>query len=151
MAQNNTFKRYLDAGAAFMEMPRKRAENIVKEAVKAGELQRKQAQQAVDDLLDRSRKNTEQLVDLVRREITTQLSTLGVATKDDIARLESRLASLSGPKPVPGAPVKAQAKTAPAKKTPPAKKTAPAKKAVAEKAAPATEPAAPATPEIPGA
>jgi polyhydroxyalkanoate synthesis regulator phasin len=140
MAQNNTFKRYLDAGTAFMEMPRKRAENIVKDLVKAGELQRKQAQQAVDDLLERSRKNTEQLVDLVRREITTQLSTLGVATKDDIARLESRLASLGGPKPPPGAPVKAQAK-----------KAGPAKKAGGKKAAPAKKAAAPTTPANPGA
>src|SRR5437763_16296210 len=110
MAQNNTFRRYLDAGTAFMEMPRKRAENIVKDLVKSGELQRKQAQQAVDDLVERSRKNTEQVVDIVRREITTQLSTLGLATKDDLARLESRIASLSAPKAPPGAPVKAQAK-----------------------------------------
>src|SRR2546423_682567 len=146
MAQNNTFKRYLDAGTAFMEMPRKRAENIVKEAVKAGELQRKQAQQAVDDLLERSRKNTERLVDLVRREITTQLATLGVATKEDINRLEARLASLSGPKPMPGAPVKTQAK-----KAAPAKKTGPAKKTAGKKAAPAKKAAAPATPEITGA
>jgi polyhydroxyalkanoate synthesis regulator phasin len=143
MAQNNTFKRYLDAGTAFMEMPRKRAESLVKDFVKAGDLQRKQAQQAVDDLLERSRKNTEQLVDLIRREITTQLSTLGVATKEDITRLESRLASLSGPKPVPGAPVKAQAKQAPVKKA------APAKKATGKKAAPAKKAAA--TPQTPGA
>src|SRR5438270_13877566 len=113
MAQTNSFQRYLDAGTQFTQMTRKRAERIVNEFVKAGELRRKQAQGAVDDLVERSRKNTDQLMDLIRKEVTTQLSTLGLATKDDIARLESKLASVGAPNPakkLPGAPVKAQAK-----------------------------------------
>src|SRR5678815_2906755 len=91
MPQNDFLKRYLDAGMAFTQMTRARAEAIVKDLVKAGEVQRDQTQERVDELVDRSRKNTEQFMDMVRKEISKQLSTLGFATKDDLAKLEARL------------------------------------------------------------
>jgi polyhydroxyalkanoate synthesis regulator phasin len=110
MAENDMLRRYLDAGMAFTQLTRARAEAIVKDLVKAGELQREQTQDRVEELLDRSRKNTDQLLDVVRKEIRQQLSALGVATKDDIARLERKIAAASG------------AKKAPAKKAAAAKK-----------------------------
>ena len=115
MPQNDMLKRYLDAGVAFTQMTRSRAESIVKDLVKAGELQQKQAQKQVDDLVERSRKNTEQLMEMVRKEITQQLSSVGIATKEDIARLEAK---------IDGAKSSAPAKKAIAKKAP-AKKAAP--------------------------
>jgi polyhydroxyalkanoate synthesis regulator phasin len=84
-------RRYLDAGIAFTEMTRARAEGIVGELVKAGELQRDQVQSSVDELIDRSRRNTQDLISLVRREVTGQLSLLGLATKEDLEALEKRL------------------------------------------------------------
>ena len=121
---NEMWKRYLDVGVTFTEMTRKRAEEFVRDLVKAGEVQQERAQKAVDDLVDRSRRNTEELVALVRQEIKSQVSTLGIATKDDIKRLEGRINQLAK------APVK---KTAPrkatAKKTSRAKKTSGAKRA----------------------
>ena len=93
MPQNDSLKRYLDAGMAFTQMTRSRAEAIVKDLVKAGEIQQKQAQKQVDDLLERSRKNTEQLLDVIRSEVTSQLSALGLATRDDIARLEAKISA----------------------------------------------------------
>src|SRR3954469_4422507 len=129
--RNDVLKRYLDAGMAFTQMTRSRAEAIVKDLVKAGELQQKQAQKQVDDLMERSRKNTEQLLDLIRNEITSQLSAMGLATKDDIARLESKIGAAAPAAPAQKAPAKkAVAKKAPAKK-------APAKKAAAVPATPA--------------
>ena len=107
MPQNDMLKRYLDAGMAFTQLTRVRAEGIVKDLVRAGEIQREQAQERVDDLLDRSRKNTDQLLDVVRSEIRSQLSAMGLATKDDIARLEKKISA--------GASTPA-AKKAPAKK-----------------------------------
>jgi polyhydroxyalkanoate synthesis regulator phasin len=108
MAQNDTLRRYLDAGMAFTQLTRARAEAIVKDLVKAGELQREQTQEALEDLLERSRKNTDQLRDLVRKEIREQLASIGLATKDDIARLERKLSG--GAKKA--APAKKAAKTA---------------------------------------
>src|SRR5688572_19599333 len=100
MAQNDVFKRYLDAGLAFTQLTRSRAEAIVKDLVKAGEVQRDQAQERVEELVDRSRKNTEQLVQLVRREVTGQVQSLGLVTRNEVRRLLSggaRPGSRTGP------------------------------------------------------
>jgi polyhydroxyalkanoate synthesis regulator phasin len=91
MPQNDMLRRYLDAGMAFTQLTRARAEGIVKDLVKAGEVQRDQTQDRVDELLERSRKNTDHLRDLIRKEIREQLASIGLATKDDIARLERKL------------------------------------------------------------
>jgi polyhydroxyalkanoate synthesis regulator phasin len=97
MPENDTLKRYLDAGMAFTQLTRARAEEIVKDLVKRGELRREQVQEQVDDLLDRSRQNTEALVGLVRKEIADQLGNLGLATKEDIKRLEAKIAGKQAP------------------------------------------------------
>jgi polyhydroxyalkanoate synthesis regulator phasin len=111
MAENDTLRRYLDAGMAFTQLTRARAQAIVKDLVKAGELQREQAQDRVEELMDRSRKNTEQLLDVVRKEVRQQLAAMGLATKDDIARLERKIASATGAKKT-GGTKKAAAKKA---------------------------------------
>jgi polyhydroxyalkanoate synthesis regulator phasin len=148
MAQRDMLKRYLEAGMAFTEMTRARAEGIAGELVKAGELQRDQMQSSVDELIDRSRRNTQQLISLVRQEVTGQLSLLGLATKDDLDALEKRLTDkfgkAGGSKTAAAKTVKAASKSSkssttassgagkgPAKKSP--TKRAPAKKAPAKK------------------
>ena len=96
MAQNDLLKRYIDAGIAFTELTQARAEAIVKDLVKAGEVQADQAREAVADLLDRSRKNTEQLLETVRREVKEQITNLGLVSKADLDKAEERLARLVG-------------------------------------------------------
>ena len=81
MAQSDILKRYLDAGMAFTQLTRARADGIVKELVRAGEVRRERTQETVDDLVERSRRNTEALLSMVRKEVTSQLSQLGLATK----------------------------------------------------------------------
>ena len=95
MPQSDIWKRYLDAGVEFTNMTRSRAESIVKELVKAGEVQREQRQQRIEELLERSRKNTEELVSAVRKELDQRLSALGVATKADLAKLEAKVDKLA--------------------------------------------------------
>ena len=92
---NEMWKRYLDAGMAFRDMTRKRAEEFVADLVSAGVVQQERAQKAVDELLDRSRKNTADLVSLVQAEIKSQISSLGIATTDDIKRLDAKISQLS--------------------------------------------------------
>jgi polyhydroxyalkanoate synthesis regulator phasin len=137
MAQNDVFKRYLDTGLAFTALTQARAEALVKDLVKAGEVQADQARDAVGDIVERSRKNSEKLLETVRREVKQQITSLGLVSKADLDKAEARLASLlrspvkkaAARKP---APKTAAAKKAPAKKT--AAKKAPAKKAPAKKA-----------------
>ncbi len=113
MAGSDPWKRYLDAGMELTNLTRDRAEKIVKEFVKAGEVQREHAQARVDDLLDRSRKASSALADTVRVEVTRQLTELGL---------------------INAKPVKQAANTA-KKATSTAKKTAGAAKSTAKKTA----------------
>lgn len=92
MAQNPLIKRYLDAGMAFTAMTQSRAEAIVKDLVKTGEVQAQRGEELVNQIVVRSRKNSEKLLDAVRQEVKNQVSSLGLATKDDVARLEKKLA-----------------------------------------------------------
>jgi polyhydroxyalkanoate synthesis regulator phasin len=115
MAQRDLLKRYLDAGMAFTSMSKSRAEGIVRELMKAGEISRDQVQTQVDELIERSRRNTDHLVAIVRKEVTSQLGDLNKTIRD----LERRLSGASAPAPAPAD------KTAPAKKA--AKKAAAAK------------------------
>ena len=117
MPENDLLKRYLDAGMAFTQMTRERAEAIIKDFVKAGEIPRKRANESIEELVERSRKNTEALVTLIQDQIKDQLGALGIATKDDIARLERKIAASGS----------STAKKSPAKKST-AKKASAAKK-----------------------
>ncbi|MBV8982113.1 MAG: hypothetical protein JO086_14515 [Acidimicrobiia bacterium] len=102
MATNDRWQQYLDTGKAWTELTRAQAEAVVRDLVKAGDVQQKRAKKAVDELLDRSRKNAEELRKVVRNELQSQISALGIATQEDLARLERKLtkgtASKSAPK-----------------------------------------------------
>ena len=130
MAQNDVLKRYIDTGLAFTALTQARAEALVKDLVKAGEVQADQARSAAADLVERSRKNSEKLVEAVRREVKQQITSLGLVSKADLDKAEARIASLVS---TAAAPVRAAAKKAPSVGKATAKK-APAKKAAAKKA-----------------
>ena len=121
MAQSNVLKRYLDAGVAFTSITQAKAEALVKDLVKTGEMQTEQAQAAVADLVDRGRKNTEALLEQVLAEIAERADSLGLATRAELGRVEKLIESVGPAK-------KAPAKKATAKKT--TAKKAPAKKSV---------------------
>ena len=145
MAQGDVLKRYLDAGVAFTHMTRDRAEAIVQDLVENGEVRRKEAQKWIEDLLERSQRNTEELLALVRREVIEQLKTLGL---DDLAKRAEGAATAAGTTASTSATstatsttaaptassstTKAAPKKAAAKKSP-VKKAATAKKAAAKK------------------
>lgn len=122
MAQTDLLKRYLDAGLAFTQMTQQRAEAIVKDLVKAGEVQAEQAAARRNELVERSRQNTERLVDMIRREVRDQIRSLGLATQSDIESLRKELASLKKGGAAPAATKKPAAKKATAKKAAAAKK-----------------------------
>ena len=160
MAQNELFTRYLEAGMQFSQMTRERAEAIVRDLVKAGEVQAEQTQTMVAEVLERSRKNTEKFFEQVQAEVRKQLSVAEFVTKDVVARLQAQIDELRSQLPGPAGrkgkgkkakkaakkAAKAAKKKAPAKKTA-AKKKAPAKKAAAKMSAPsAAAPASPASP-----
>ena len=132
MAQNELFKRYLEAGMQFSQMTRERAEAIVRDLVKAGEVQAEQTQTLVAEVLERSRKNTERFVEQVQAEVRKQLSVAEFVTKDVVTKLQTQVDDLR--RQLPG-PAGLRAKKAKPAKKAAAKKKAPAKKAAAKKTA----------------
>jgi polyhydroxyalkanoate synthesis regulator phasin len=136
MATADLFKRSLEMATSFLDMTRQQAESMVKEWVDAGDLGRGTAHKAVDDLLQLSRKGREELSGLVRREVRNQLAALGVATKDDVARIEAKLdaATKGGAQATRATAQKTSAQKASAQKTS-AQKTS-TKNAAAKNAAP---------------
>ncbi len=138
MPQSDILKRYLDAGLAFTQMTRERAEGIVQELVKAGEVRRKEAEKNIEELLERSRRNTDELVGIIRREIADQLRAIGL---DDLAKRagggdtgESGDSTGSGAGGAPGGGTPTEGPI-----TTPSTKKAGSKKATASKKAAATK------------
>ncbi|HEX4491769.1 MAG TPA: hypothetical protein VH914_11230 [Acidimicrobiia bacterium] len=124
MPQGPDWKQLLEAGMHVTELGRNQARQIVADLVAQGHLAQDRATAAVDDVVELSRRRREELREFVQSEIKRQVSALGIATKDDLARLEKRLAAAT--------PAKAT-RTTKATKSPAAKKTA-AKKTTASAA-----------------
>ncbi len=136
MPQNDLIKRYVDAAVSFTAITQARAEALVKDLVKAGEVQADQARDAVSDLLERSRKSSEALLETVRTEVRQQITNLGLASQADLDRIEQRISSVLDTVTAPAKRAAAPpTKTAPRASTSAAKKKkAPAKRATAKRA-----------------
>jgi polyhydroxyalkanoate synthesis regulator phasin len=155
MSENDGLRRYLEAGMALTQITRARAEELVRELIKTGEVERQRAQDWVEELMKASRERSEALVATVRGEVRQQLKELGFTNVEDLARKVADILSRSSSaarqatgrtvkKARRAGAAKAGAKRAPAKRAPakksaarqaPAKRTT-AKKASAKKAAP---------------
>lgn len=121
MAQGPDWKQLIETGMSFTEMQRSQARKFVADLVAQGQLAQDRAAATVDEVLEASRRRREDLRSLVQTEIQRQVHALGIATRDDLARLERKLAAK--PPKASATTKKPAAKKAPAKKAP-AKKTA---------------------------
>jgi len=144
MVANDGFQKYLDAGIAFTNLTRAKAEELVQELVKNGEFQSADAKAKVEELIERSRKGREALVAQVRHEVSRQLEGMGITSLEDLAQ---QVATVIGRTADAGRAASSGSKTA-AKKAP-AKKTA-ARKTAAKKA-PVKKTAAKKAPDQPAA
>ncbi len=105
-------------GADFVDMARARAEEVLRGLGGWGGLtggkpedgrpenERPEDEQPEDGERDPRWRGADQLLDLVCREVAAQLATLGIATTDDIERIEERLASLEAAADASGGPVR---------------------------------------------
>jgi polyhydroxyalkanoate synthesis regulator phasin len=126
MPQAPDWKQLVEAGMQFTEMRRSQAKRIAQDLMAQGQIARDQVAATVDELVEMSRRRTDELTRIVRQEVQRQLGALGIATRDDLERVERRIAAVASP-------ASKAAKKAPAKKT--TAKRAPAKRAPAKKAA----------------
>ena len=133
MPQTPDWAKYLSAGVEFVAITQTQARSRAKELVSQGHLAQSQVQGFVDDLVEESRRRSDSIVEVVRQEIGRQVKTLGIATREDLARLEAKLSRVTSGGTSAARPTKATAKKSPAKKT--GAKKAATKKTVAKKTA----------------
>ena len=124
MAQN-VVRRLIESGMHFTEESQAKAEKLVKELVKSGEVRRKDAEQTLQALAARGKQTTEQVLSVVQAEVAKQMSRFTDRIDDVEDRLEDFAEQL-------GIKAKKSAKAAKAATTS-AAPTAPAKKAAAKK------------------
>ena len=148
MSENDGLRRYVEAGMALTQITRARAEELVRELIKTGEIERNRAQDWVEDLVKASKDRSEALVATVRSEVRGQLKELGFTNVDDLAKKVADILARSSAaaRHATGRKARGPAKSpktgAGAKKSAPKKtaaksgsKKASAKKATAKKAA----------------
>lgn len=112
MPQTPDWTPFLEAGMQFSAMTRSEARRLAQQLVKEGQLAQERAQTFVDEMVDSSKKRADELVEVVRGEFQRQVTSLGIATKEDLARLERKLNAQSGK----AAPKKKSKKKSAAKK-----------------------------------
>jgi polyhydroxyalkanoate synthesis regulator phasin len=95
MPQTSDWRRVIETGMQFTELRRSQARAIVTDLVAQGHVARDQMSAAVDEVLEMSRRRSDDLRRLVQKEVQRQLGSLGLATKSDLAKLERRLTRAS--------------------------------------------------------
>lgn len=79
----------------------------MKDLAQRGEVRARDMQKAARELAERSAKNRRELASLIQKEIRRQVKGLGLATRDEVERLQRRVRELERPsqrKPVRGKP-----------------------------------------------
>ena len=113
------WKRALETGMQFTELRRSQARTIVSDLVAQGHLARDQMGAAVDEVIDMSRRRSDDLRKVVQTEVQRQLGSLGLATKSDLNALERRLTRANREAKKNTGPTKKAAKPAASKKAAP--------------------------------
>jgi hypothetical protein len=114
MPEDDGWQRYVDAASALAQLARARVEEIARDLRASGATEGEQARQRADDLLERSRSVVDEVVDVVRTEVTRQLETLGLGSPEELFRRLSETFGRSGsadrsPPPRPVVPIEAAA------------------------------------------
>jgi polyhydroxyalkanoate synthesis regulator phasin len=120
----------MQALASLSDLTRAQAERVAGLLAKQGEVQSAQVGRVAEDLMRRTQKNREIMTRLVQREVKRQLGVLGMATRDEVARLQQRVRALEqaverasqapAPSPKPAASAKPAARSKPAGRSKPA-------------------------------
>jgi polyhydroxyalkanoate synthesis regulator phasin len=84
----------MQALASLSDLTRAQAERVAALLAKQGEVQSAQVGRVAEDMMRRTQKNREIMTRLVQREVKRQLGVLGMATRDEVARLQQRVRAL---------------------------------------------------------
>ena len=85
----------IQMASGLAEIPRRRAEQFARSLADRGELRPNQISSLVEDILRRSKENAQMVQAVVSSEVRRQVKALGLATRDDVERLNRRIFSLA--------------------------------------------------------
>lgn len=83
---------YMSLGA--LSMTKEKAEQVVEDLVKRGEVNTEEAKHLVSEMLQKGEQQKEELSQFIKGEMEKRRFDLGLVTKKDIERLEQRIKEL---------------------------------------------------------
>ncbi len=91
---SDAFSRYVEAATGLTKVTKATAEGIVRNLVEQGQLAASNPQELVEGLLERSQENRETLANIVRSETERAVRRMGLATRNDVERLQRQVGDL---------------------------------------------------------
>lgn len=88
------FERSVLAGIGVLSMTHEKAQKIVDELIQRGEVQKDEAKDWVERLVQRGDEERQSLRKLIHDEVKSSLDELGLATKQDLQDLASKIETL---------------------------------------------------------
>ncbi|MDA8374141.1 MAG: hypothetical protein M0Z91_07875 [Actinomycetota bacterium] len=92
--QKDRYKKFVDAGRTVTKVTSERVEEVARDLVHLTEVQRAQAQELLDDVMKRSKKSTEYIVETVKHEVDKQFKNVKFASRDDLAKVSETLSQM---------------------------------------------------------
>lgn len=87
-------KKSIYLGLGLLNVTKEKAEEIVNDLVKRGEVTEGEAKKMVDKILKEAEEQQKKIEQIIEERIRKVLSGMGLATTDDIARLEQKIDKL---------------------------------------------------------
>ena len=84
--EDDGWQRYTEAASALAQLAANRVEEIARDLLSTGEAEGELARQWKDDLLERSRSVVDEVVEVVRTEVTRQMESLRLGSPEDLFR-----------------------------------------------------------------
>lgn len=81
-------------GLGAVTLTREKAEQIVDDLIKKGEVARENRPQFIQDLMKKAEEHEKELTAKIEKEVNKAISRLNIATKEDIERLEKKIEQL---------------------------------------------------------
>jgi len=88
---SDIIKKVFLAGLGAATLTREKAEDIIEELVKKGELSREEKPGVLNDLLKATEKRKDEIQNFVKEEVQKILKTFDIPTREEIDALEKRL------------------------------------------------------------
>ncbi len=88
------FKKALTTGLGAVFLTKDKIEEIAQELVKEGTVSREEAEELIDDMLERSKEQSELVRQKIKTEIDNNLDRAGLAKKDEVNQLKNKVENL---------------------------------------------------------